>query len=168
MKSIPHQPVYPIFGSLLFLVILLVLFLSSCGPSAEEQAKMTAKAAITEGPMRTRLAALTAVVATKTAEAMPTPTPPPPFVCIEHGSFMGMSAVLDQFDLQYDPALTYESCRLEEQGDRDVCVERKALEKGEFGPIIPDEETWVIIPGLDENQCDKGDGKWVQAVFPSG
>ncbi len=79
---------------------------------------------------------------------------------------MGIAAVLEPFELSYDENLTYEMCDLAEQGDENVCIKRTPLEKGEFGPIIPDVNIWIIIPGIDEEGCDSGNGRWVLDMSP--
>lgn len=156
-----------LIGGVVIIVIILVLLIRSCsGPNLEEQIAMTGTALATESQLQTRVAALTAVVATQTQAAAPTPTPPPQFVCIERGHFMGISAVLEPFELLYDESLTYEMCDLAEQGDDDVCIKRTPLEKGEYGPIIPDVNIWIIIPGAGEEVCDSGNGRWVLDMSP--
>lgn len=79
---------------------------------------------------------------------------------------MGMAAVLEQFDQGYDENITYEECTLDDSGDQERCIERIALKKGEYGPIIPETKTWIIIPGVDEAICDDNGGKWVLDASP--
>jgi hypothetical protein len=52
-------------------------------------------------------------------------------------------------------------CILDDSSDQERCIERIALEKSEYGPIIPETKTWIIIPGVDEATCDDNGGKWV-------
>jgi hypothetical protein len=152
---------------LFVLVIVLALIIRSCVvPSETEQATMTAAAAATQAIMERKVAALTAVVVHQTETAMPTATPLPEYLCIDRGNFMGMAAVLEQFDKGYDENYTYEMCTLDDSGDVERCIERIALEKGEYGPIIPETKTWVIIPGVDQDVCDDNGGKWVLDASP--
>jgi hypothetical protein len=155
------NPVILAAGLVILMVILALIIRSCVVPSEAEQATMTAVAAATQAVMDRKVAALTAVVVHKTETAMPTATPLPEFFCIDRGNFMGMSAVLEQFDQAYDEQLTYEMCTLDDSGDQERCIERIALEKGEYGPIIPETKTWIIIPGVDEATCDDNGGKWV-------
>jgi hypothetical protein len=155
------NPIILAAGAIILVVVLALIVRSCVVPSEVEQATMTAVAAATQAVMERKVAALTAVVVHKTETAMPTATPLPEYLCIDRGNFMGMAAVLEQFDKGYDENYTYEMCTLDDSGDVDRCVERIALEKGEYGPIIPDTKTWVIIPGVDEATCDDNGGKWV-------
>ena len=151
--------------AIILLSLISGLLLAGCGKlSVAEQAEATAVAQSTLSLQETKIAALTAVVATKTAEAMPTPTPPPPYVCVGRGDEAGMTAVLDPFGVSYDEAVTYEMCELEDQGETFVCTKKTALEKGQYGPIIPDARAWIIIPKVDEAVCDDGNGRWVLVV----
>ncbi len=148
-------------AGLIILILVLFFIIRSCAqPSETEQATMTSVANSTQSVQDTKIAALTAVVAAQTQAAMPTPTPLPQYVCIDRGNFMGMSAVLEPFEIAYDPNYTYEFCIVDEDSNDEVCSEVKPLEKGEFGPIIPDTDTWVIIPDVDETVCDNNGGRW--------
>jgi hypothetical protein len=163
------QRVSPLFliGGVVVIVIILILLIRSCSaPSMEEQIAMTSTALATEAQLQTRVAALTAVVATQTQAAAPTATPPPQFICVERGHFMGIAAVLQPFDLAYDENITYEMCELERQDRDEICTRRTPLEKGEFGPIIPDVNIWIVIPGAGEEVCDSGNGRWVLDMSP--
>ena len=148
-----------------FIIIVFVLILRACTrPSEAERARMTAEAIATQGFQDTRIAALTNIPISQTQTAMPTPTPPPPWVCLGRGHFMGMSAVLEPFEVNFDPAYAYEYCELDETGIEELCSKRIVMEKGEYGPIIPSEDIWIIIPGVEEAKCDDARGKWVMDV----
>lgn len=161
-----YSPVLLVGGGIVFIIILVLLVRSCSAPSLEEQIAMTGTAIATESQLQTRVAALTAVVATQTKSAEPTPTPLPQYICVERGHFMGIAAVLEPFDLAYDENQTYEMCELEKQDREEICTKRTPLEKGEFGPIIPDVNIWIVIPGAGEEVCDSGNGRWVLDMSP--
>jgi len=163
-----RNPVYLYVAGAIVIVIILIILVRSCTrPNAEEQAAMTSTAQATEALFQTKVAAITAVVATQTQAAAPTATPLPQYICVSRGHYLGLAVVLEPFDIGYEEGKTYESCDLDRSGDVDRCVTRTPLEEGEFGPIIPDENIWLVIPGVDETICDDGDGNWVLDVSPS-
>jgi hypothetical protein len=156
--------IHPLFlvAGFVILILALVLLIRSCTtPTKSEQETMTAVANATQAVQDTKIAALTAVIIGQTQTAMPTPTPLPQYICIDRGNFMGMSAVLEPFEIVYDPDYTYEFCVVDEEADEEVCLERKPLEKGEYGPIIPDTDTWIVIPEVEEEGCLDNRGRWV-------
>ena len=163
-----RNPLYLYIAGAVIILIILVLIARSCAlPTEAEQASMTSTAEATQALYETKVAAITAVYATQTQAAAPTPTPLPVYICVARGHYLGLTAVLDPFEIEYDPEATYESCDLDRSGDIDHCTKRTALEKGEFGPIIPDENIWIVIPGVvDEAVCDDGDGNWVLDISP--
>ncbi len=161
------NPLFLVGGFIIVILALFFLIRSCTTPSESEQATRTAVANETQSVMNTKVAAITAVVLGQTQTAMPTPTPLPQFICVDRGNSMGMSAVLEPFEIAYDENFTYEFCVIDEDADEEVCLERKPLEKGEFGPIIPDTDTWVVIPGVDEEVCLDNRGYWVLDMSPS-
>ncbi len=160
------NPIILAAGAIIIVVLLALIVRSCVVPSEAEQATLTSVAQSTQSFLETRVAAVTAVIVSKTETAMPTATPLPEYLCIDRGNFMGMAAVLEQFDKGYDENFTYEMCTLDDSGDIERCVERIALEKGEYGPIIPETKTWVIIPGVEQETCDDNGGKWVLDASP--
>lgn len=165
MEINPRYKPY-LMGILMLLVILvLALTIRSCVlPSKTERIVMTATAEQAAAIFETKVAALTAVVAAQTATAMPTPTPSPEFVCLARAEALGLAAVLEPFELAYDEKYDYEACVVEKTESGNFCNERIVLEKGEYGPIIPSADDWIIIPGIEEGACDDGGGRWVLAV----
>ncbi len=137
------NPLFLVGGFIIVILALFFLIRSCTTPSESEQATRTAVANETQSVMNTK------------------------FICVDRGNSMGMSAVLEPFEIAYDENYTYEFCVIDEDADEEVCLERKPLEKGEFGPIIPDTDTWVVIPGIDEEVCLDNRGFWVLDMSPS-
>ena len=104
-----------------------------------------------------------------TIEPSPAPTVSPTlrpegnYICIAQSSSDGMIGVLEPFKIDYykfPNDYVFKQCEL---NDQDQCLSFIDISRKLNEPDLK-ENTWIFIPDINEQDCNNGNGKWVQDI----